>query len=93
MVRKVQSSTSTPPINAVVSQVGGTHYEQHKGMCPHCGEEIQHWDLYAGERYLESYAAKELIRWREKGGIEDLDKVISIVQKIKAIELLSRSKA
>jgi hypothetical protein len=73
--------------------VGGTHYESHCGICPHCGEEIQHWDLYAREPYLESYAAKELIRWREKGGLEDLEKVGSIVAKIIAIEKLRQSKA
>lgn len=78
--------------SAVVAQVGGTHYEVHTGVCPHCGGEIQHWDLYAAQPYLESYAAKELIRWREKGGVQDLEKVVSIIQKIMAIERLRASK-
>ena len=79
-------STSTP--NAVVKQVGGSHYERQGAVCPHCGGKVQHWDLFASEPYLEGYASKYLMRWREKGGIQDLDKAISIIQKIKAIELL-----
>jgi hypothetical protein len=85
-----QDTNPTP--SAVVKQIGGTHYKDNEGICPHCGGGIQHWDLYAGVPYLEAYAAKELIRWREKGGIEDLDKTISIIQKIIAIERLKESK-
>jgi hypothetical protein len=73
---------------AVVAQVGGTHYARPGAVCPHCGQGIQHWDLFASEPYLEGYASKYLMRWREKGGIEDLEKAISIIQKIIAIEKL-----
>ena len=91
MAKQDRSSTSsktkqsTPP-TAVVAQVGGSHYDRKAAICPHCGEAIQHWDLMASEPYLEGYASKYLMRWREKGGIQDLDKAISIIEKIKAIE-------
>ena len=72
---------------SLVAQVGGRHYENCTGVCPQCGfAGIEHWDLYAGQNYLEGTATKYITRWRSKGGVQDLDKAISVIEKIKAIE-------
>lgn len=85
-----QSTASVEPERktAVVQQVGGSHYGRCVGACPHCGEEIQHWDLYGRMPYLEGMATKYITRWREKGGIEDLRKAITAIEKIIAVETL-----
>ena len=93
MTQARNSTSSKPPsVNAVVAEVAGTHYEASAGMCPHCGEEVQHWDLYGDAPYLEGMATKYITRWRAKGGLQDLDKAISAIQKIKARELLKGGK-
>jgi hypothetical protein len=60
-------------------QVGGNHYKQfaiqpaefcHKNNIP----------------YLEATAIKYLCRWREKGGIEDLNKAIHFIELLKEFE-------
>lgn len=57
----------------VVEQVGGKHYQA----------EYQHWDLCDEHNvsYLESCATKYLSRWRDKGGVQDLQKSRSYVEK------------
>lgn len=59
-----------------VKQVGGTHYETTTG--------VQHWDLMEefGVSYLEGVATKYLMRWKRKGGVEDLQKSISYLRKM-----------
>ena len=58
---------------AVVEQVGGSHYKS----------EYQHWDwcidLELG--YLESAATKYVSRWPKKGGIQDVEKAVSYLEK------------
>lgn len=51
------------------TQVGGSHYNKHKG-------EVQHWDwvIDLNLPYTLGCATKYLFRWRDKGGIEDLKK-------------------
>ena len=83
-----RTTRSTDKKTAVVAEVAGTHYEVTSGMCPHCGGEVQHWDLYAEQPYLEGMATKYVTRWHQKGGLQDLDKAISAIQKIKAREEL-----
>ena len=91
---KVQSIPSTREDiqrpQGYVAQIGGTHYDKAvKGTCPSCGfSGVQHWDLYAKAPYLEATASKYLTRWRSKGGIQDLRKAISVIEKIIAIEEL-----
>lgn len=55
-------------------QVGGDHYQ--KGA-------QQHWDLCVrwDLPYLESAASKYLLRWREKGGLESVEKAIHYLEK------------
>lgn len=54
-------------------QVGGEHYK--KGY--------QHWDFVCdtGMHYLLGCATKYLTRWREKNGLEDLEKPIHYLEK------------
>lgn len=56
-------------------QVGGSHYR--KG-------ELQHWDIVDrfGVPYLEGVGSKYPLRWREKGGVEDLAKTLHYIDKI-----------
>lgn len=56
-------------------QVGGSHYR--KG-------ELQHWDIVDrfGVPYLEGVGSKYPLRWREKGGVEDLEKTLHYIDKI-----------
>ena len=56
-----------------IAQVGGTHY----------GVGYQHWDLMDQYKvaYLEACATKYLDRWKEKGGIQDLQKSLSYIRK------------
>jgi len=57
-------------------QVGGDHY--------YTGDNTpQHWDLF-GLDYLIGYAVKYM-RWRKKGGVEDLEKAIHVIEKIKEV--------
>jgi len=66
-------------LKAVDKQVAGTHYKKfaiqpaefcHKNKIP----------------YLEATAIKYLCRWRDKGGLEDLDKAIHFIELLKEFE-------
>jgi len=60
--------------NANKKQVGGTHYQK----------PIQHWDFVLANDipYLEAVAMKYILRHREKGGREDLEKAIHYIEKM-----------
>lgn len=64
-----------------VKQVGGSHYRS----------SYQHWDWAeeVGLGYLEGCASKYLVRWREKGGVEDLKKALSYVRQLSGLHLKS----
>jgi hypothetical protein len=57
------------------SQVGGSHYK---------GKAIQPWDYIVANNlgYLEGNIVKYVSRWREKGGIDDLRKVVHYAEKL-----------
>jgi len=60
-----------------VAQVGGDHYHNDRGFA--------HWDLivklgHVG--YFDGQATKYVVRWREKGGAEDLKKSLSYLNKL-----------
>lgn len=73
-----------PPTTANARQEGGDHYRtlDASGTCPTCKNPIQHWDWAHNLRGLEYAATKYLARWRDKGGLESLKKVIHYTQKI-----------
>lgn len=54
-------------------QVGGTHYQQN----------IQPWDEFRrlNVSWAQGEVSKYLCRWKYKGGIQDLEKALSIVKK------------
>jgi hypothetical protein len=66
------------------TMVGGYHYKlkDSTGQCPHCQGPIEHWDWAHNLRGLEYAATKYLARWRSKGGLDSLKKVIHYVQKL-----------
>ncbi len=60
-------------------QVGGTHY-QTGGM--------QHWDLMArlyGDAHFKCAATKYICRWTKKGGVQDLEKALHYLEKLKEL--------
>lgn len=61
-------------------QVGGMHYAKNS---------IQPWDYITknGLGYLEGNIVKYISRWRDKGGVEDLRKVIHYTEKLIEIAL------
>lgn len=66
--------------NTLDRQVDGTHY---KDM------ELQPWTIIKANKldYWEGAALKYLLRWKEKDGITDLDKIIHYVEHIKQLAL------
>ena len=61
------------------NQVGGNHYK---------GKAIQPWDYIVANNigYLEGNIIKYASRWRDKGGIDDLRKVIHYAEKLIEVE-------
>jgi hypothetical protein len=66
-------------LNANARQVGGEHYKRHG---------LEHWDTVAlfNLDYFQGNAWKYLLRWREKGGIQDLEKSKHYIEKYIEIE-------
>lgn len=56
-------------------QPGGNHYKAQK---------IQPWDFIAANNigFFEGNAIKYLTRWKEKGGIQDLEKAVHFIEKL-----------
>ena len=73
-------------MNNVVKQEGGTHYEHTTGRCPHCGGDVQHWDLYGEQPYLVGMITKYVTRYRLKSGLEDLRKARTALEKLIGLE-------
>jgi len=67
------------------SQVGGSHYK---------GKAIQPWDYIIANDlgYLEGNVVKYISRWRDKGGIDDLRKVLHYTQKLIEIAIKEEKK-
>lgn len=78
---KYPEASLVPAAAANARQVGGTHYRANTVPCVHCGQPLQHWDIYQFFPYLIGYATKYLWRWRDKGGVQDLEKACHTVQK------------
>lgn len=64
-------------------QVGGDHYKSNA---------IQPWTyIIANELgYLEGNIVKYITRWRDKGGLQDIDKVIHYAEKLKEVEEIKK---
>ena len=72
-------------IKANEYQVAGSHYADNS---------IQPWDYIVanGLGYLEGNIIKYTTRWRRKGGIQDLEKVIHYAQKLIEVETVRKLK-
>jgi hypothetical protein len=66
-------------MSANETQVGGSHYK--------CNP-VQPWDYIVANDlpYLEGNIVKYITRWRKKGGIDDLRKVLHYTQKLIEVE-------
>ena len=55
-------------------QIGGTHYKD---------REYEHWDFVCdtGIHYLKGCATKYVSRWRDKNGLQDLEKSLHYIDK------------
>lgn len=55
-------------------QVGGSHYKRSR---------IEHWDWAAAEGldYFQGAITKYVARWRDKNGVEDLEKALHYLEK------------
>lgn len=64
-------------------QVGGSHYVDRK---------IQPWDYIAANNlnYFEGSVVKYVTRWREKGGLVDLEKAKHYLEKLIEMEQLAQ---
>lgn len=67
--------------NANKRQIGGDHYRKHV---------LEHWDIVALYQldYFQGCSTKYIMRWREKGGIQDLEKSRHFIDKYIEIEKL-----
>jgi len=63
-----------PLKTANLIQIGGDHYNT----------PIQHWDFVIanGVPYMEAQIMKYLLRWRQKGGVQDLKKAQHFLDKL-----------
>lgn len=66
-------------------QVGGNHYASNS---------IQPWDYIISNQlgYLEGNIIKYTTRWRQKGGVDDLRKVIHYAEKLIEVEVMKKFK-
>jgi hypothetical protein len=64
-------------------QIGGNHY---------ASNDIQPWDYIIANNlgYLEGNIIKYTTRWRRKGGIDDLRKVIHYAEKLIEVEVIKK---
>ena len=62
------------------TQVGGNHYKKYGDLQP--------WDVITawGLGYLDGTALKYIARWRDKGGIADIEKAIHFLEKFLEVE-------
>ena len=67
-------------------QHGGHHYKL---------KAIQPWDFIVANKigFLEGNAIKYIVRWRDKGGIEDLKKAKHYIDKLIEVEKASNQEA
>lgn len=56
-------------------QVGGEHYKKYGGL--------QHWDVVVkfGLDYFQGQITKYVMRWKDKGGVQDLKKAAHFLEK------------
>lgn len=68
-----------PDPTAFDKQVGGSHYKD-------CKIQPVEYIHANGLGFLEGNVVKYITRWKQKGGLQDLDKIIHYVQMLKELE-------
>ena len=76
VVKKMQNKRKE---QASTMQVGGDHYKQYA---------IQPIEFITKNNipYIEGNIIKYIVRWKDKNGVEDLDKIIHYIELLKEIE-------
>lgn len=71
----MEQTVKTPPTYANSTQVGGRHYQKHG--------DFQHWDMvdHFNLDYFQGQITKYVMRWKDKNGIQDLEKAQHFLQK------------
>jgi hypothetical protein len=78
---KCWPSTTYPHVGmANNKQIGGEHYKKHKGYEP--WDVVHAWNL----GYLDGTALKYIARWRDKNGVQDLQKAVHFLEKLIELE-------
>lgn len=74
-----ENNTASDLANPNTKQVGGDHYVK---------QPIQPWDFIAANNigFLEGNAIKYLSRWKEKGGVQDIEKALHYIEKLLEVE-------
>ncbi len=69
--------SSDGDVNSI--QIGGVHYKKY---------EYQPWDVVLDWKlgYLDGTALKYIARWRDKGGLQDIQKAIHFLEKLIEVE-------
>jgi hypothetical protein len=64
-------------------QIGGSHYKT---------DGLEHWDMVVHFKldYFQGQITKYVMRWRDKGGIADLEKAQHFLEKYKEVETLKK---
>ncbi len=67
-------------MSSLHKQIDGNHYQKMG---------IQPWEIIEKNRldYFEGAALKYLLRWKEKDGVIDLDKIVHYIERIKELAL------
>jgi hypothetical protein len=75
MARIIKNSAPVTPPTANEEQVGGDHYRKHG--------DLQHWDVVAHFNldYFQGQITRYVLRWRDKGGMQDLQKAQHYLRK------------
>lgn len=76
----VDAMGQTPPAKANDRQVGGEHYKKHGKF--QVWDAWFHWNLNG----LQAAVLKYIVRYRDKGGIQDLQKAIHYIEKLIELE-------
>lgn len=80
-IKQKEQGPSWPTLAPLANetQVGGQHYQK---------QGIQHWDFVAanGLDYFQGQITKYVSRWKDKNGIQDLEKAMHFLQKYIEIE-------
>jgi hypothetical protein len=68
-------------------QVAGEHYKKHG--------DLQHWDIVIkfGLDYFQGQITKYVMRWKDKGGVQDLEKARHFLDKYIEIQIENYIKA